>query len=536
MQLLMYFTVNILISVAYQSFNDEFNVAHPVFQWLFRVTRNWQGVADLVPAMKNHLRSSGNSNTPTRSGSSESRSTWEVNGEDDYSAIFREHFCVAASDLADHLDTSLPDLGVLYEEILMTGTLIAELRTRRTKIGGSKDTLTAQVATKPADIEAGLVIPSLFGRGQLLFVVRRVDKAEASRLMHVGYRFAQADQVSDLLARSMQIKRTDLVNTVEKLRTYCQREPCVPPAGTYLACFALRPAVKASNGNWDILVPKANPCQLPMVCLSSEQLEPWQSQLLGRLDGFSLTQFVQYLSSKASEGLSKENEFIKELRNKVVALIDEVPETFFRQAIFSARPVRTECIVLGDDVPSQATVMAFCIIPDVHTASVRSCTLMYTPFSFFKCQQRVYTGCPDHAVLARRNHREFSSLLARQRELASTDPLSKRGSFSAPVSVRVIRMWPFSKNTSPRDTIMQPDNSSEKELVQIPSGEKNNASHAFGGIMVSQDITVNANSKSDSQLELGDLGVRSEAGVAATEQPTFADELFKITSSKWQRP
>ena len=161
---------------------------------------------------------------------------------------------------------------------------------------------------------------------------------------------------------------------------------------------------------------------------------------------------------------------------------------------------------------------------------------MYTPFSFFKCQQRVYTGCPDHAVLARRNHREFSSLLARQRELASTDPLSKRGSFSAPVSVRVIRMWPFSKNTSPRDTIMQPDNSSEKELVQIPSGEKNNASHAFGGIMVSQDITVNANSKSDSQLELGDLGVRSEAGVAATEQPTFADELFKITSSKWQRP
>ena len=487
--------------------------------------------------MKNHLRSNGSSKTPTRPGSSESRSTWEeVNGEDDYSAIFREHFCVAASDLADHLDTSLPDLGVLYEEILMTGTLIAELRTKRTKIGGSKDTLTAQVTTKPADIEAGLVIPSLFGRGQLLFVVRKVDKAEASRLMNVGYRFAHTDQVSDLLARSMQIKRTDLVNTVEKLRMYCQREPCIPPAGTYLACFALRPAVKASNGNWDILVPKANPCRLPMVCLSLEQLEPWQLQFLGRLDGFSLTQCMQYLSSKASEDSSKENEFIKELRNKVVALIDEVPETFFRQAIFSARPVRTECIFLGDDVPSQATVMAFCIIPDVHTASVRSGTLMYTPFSFFKCQQRVYTGCPDHAVLARRNHREFGSLLARQRELASTDPSSKRASFVPPVSVHVVRMWPFSKNASPRDTVMQPDNSSEKQLVQIPSqGEENNTSHAFGGIMVSQDITVNANSRSDSQLELRDLGVRSEAGVAATEQPTFADELFKITSSKWQR-
>ncbi|OCL09308.1 hypothetical protein AOQ84DRAFT_24323 [Glonium stellatum] len=521
-----------------RSFNDEFNVAHPAFQWLFRVTRNWQGVADLVPAMKTHLRFSGGSKMPTRPDSTESRSTWEeANGEDEYSAIFREHFCVAASDLADHLDTSVQDLGVLYEEILMTGTLMTELRTKRTKTGNSKDILTAQVATKPADIEAGLVIPSLFGRGQLLFVVRKVDKAEASRLMNVGYRFAHADQVSDLLARSMQIKRADLVSTVEKLRTYCQRDPCVPPAGTYLACFALRPAVKASSGNWDILVPRANPGRLPMVRLSSEQLESWQSQFISRLDGFSLTQCIQYLSTKASEGSSDEGGFAKELRNKVVELVDEVPEVFFRQAIFSARPVRTDYIVPGDDVPSQVTVMAFCIIPDVHSASVRGDKLIYTPFSFFKCQQRAYTGCPDHSVLARRNHREFSSLLARQREMVSAGPLSHRGSFSAPVSVRVIRMWPFSKNTSPRDTIVQPDSSSEKELVQSHSrAEENNTSHAFGGIMVSQDITVNANTKSDSQLELRDLGIRSEAGVAATEQPTFADELFKITTSKWQRP
>ncbi|OCK80063.1 hypothetical protein K432DRAFT_280531, partial [Lepidopterella palustris CBS 459.81] len=397
-----------------QFFSDEFNIAHPVFQWLFRVTHYWPGVADLIPAMRNHLYATGGQKIPSQHNSMESRSTWEeVAKEEDYSTVFREHFCVAASDLADNLDIPLQHLGVLYEDILTTGTVTAEFRTKIART--SSPISTAQAETRSVDIEAGLTAPPLFGKGQVLFLVREVSRAEASRLISLGYRFAYTNQVSDILARSMQIKRQDVINTIARLRAYGQRRLCATPVGTYFACFALRPTMKTSNGAWDILVPKANPCRLPMVSLSPEQLPSWQMHFLGEMDGFSVNQCIQHLSNKASDKANAEKDFTHCVLARIVALIDEVPEPFFRHAIFSARPIKTECHLPGNNFPNQATIMAFCIIPDVH-GSVKSDNLKYTPFSFFKCQQRIRNGCPDHAILARRNHTEFGSLLAYQKE------------------------------------------------------------------------------------------------------------------------
>lgn len=219
--------------------------------------------------MRNHLRVNGNLKTPSRPGSTGTRSTWEDTiGEEDYSAIFREQF--------------------------------TEFKTKRSKYGFARGTIAAQVENK--DIEAGLVTPSLFGKGQLLFVVRKADRAEASRLMSAGYRFAQTDQVSDQLARSMQINRQDLIDTVERLRDYCQRGSCMPSPGTYLACFALRAAFKTSGGSWDILVPKTNLCQLPMVALSSRHLELWQIDLLAQMDGLSVNQCIEHQDRGTGQG------------------------------------------------------------------------------------------------------------------------------------------------------------------------------------------------------------------------------------------
>ncbi|OCK85332.1 hypothetical protein K432DRAFT_377689 [Lepidopterella palustris CBS 459.81] len=478
--------------------------------------------------MRNHLRVNGNLKTPSRPGSTGTRSTWEDTiGEEDYSAIFREQFCVAASELAGHMDTDLQNLGILYEGILMTGTLTTEFKTKRSKYGFARGTIAAQVENK--DIEAGLVTPSLFGKGQLLFVVRKADRAEASRLMSAGYRFAQTDQVSDQLARSMQINRQDLIDTVERLRDYCQRGSCMPSPGTYLACFALRAAFKTSGGSWDILVPKTNLCQLPMVALSSRHLELWQIDLLAQMDGLSVNQCIEHLRNQVRNRSDQKSEFMLHVLTKIAVLVKEVPEPFFQQAVFAARPIKTQRHVAGDGVPSQATIFAFCIIPDVHIASVKSDVLRYTPLSFFKCQQRVHAGSPDHAILAGKNHREFGSLLAQQKELSTLSVSSRRGSILAPRHVRGVRMW-LSKNSSPRHPDVQPDNSSEKGLVSAAvRDDDNSCSNAFGGILVRKDIAVN------SDVELKELGTTTEAGVAATEEPTFADELFKITSSKWQK-
>lgn len=489
-------------------------------------------MTELIPAMRNHLRSIGSLKDSSLPGSHGSRSGFEDNSSDgDYSLIFREHFCVAAAELADHVHTPLQRMGILYDQIMMTGTLKAEFR------GGMMRRTPKDSAA--ADVESGIKIPTLFGRGQLLFVVRRVDRIEAGRLMSSGYRFASMEQVGDIMARAMQVPRAELAVTVNGLRTFTQRsEEASPAPGTYLACFALKPAVKTSNGSWDVLVLKDYPSQLPKVLLSDRPLQPWQLQVMNGLDGLTINQCIQRLSSMGSDSqVDIEKAFIRSVHQQTLALTQVIPEPFFRQAVFSATPV--EIYSQGSSASTnRATLMAFCVIPDVHTASIRSTSsLVYLPWSFFKCQQRCHKASPDHGVLARKIYTEFGNVLAQQKENDSFSS-SRRDSLANQPNPRMTRFWPFSSKTRSfgAGNNFKPDNISETELVETRSQHDGDGGHGFGGIMVSQDVTVDAGTKEDSRIELRDLGTKTEAGVAATEMPIFADKLFSITSARWQRP
>ena len=57
--------------------------------------------------------------------------------------------------------------------------------------------------------------------------------------------------------------------------------------------------------------------------------------------------------------------------------------------------------------------------------------------------------------------------------------------------------------------------------------------------MVSSDTTVEVQAKEDlanggaTPIEM--MGIKTEAGQGAKEEPTYVDELFRIASSRWQR-
>jgi hypothetical protein len=526
-----------------RSFNDEFNVAHPVFQWLFRVTFNWAGVADLVPAMRNHLRTVNHNakdiNTrPLTPGSEAAFENNELN--EDYSIIFREHFCVAASELAEHLEERMQDLGVLYNQIIMTGSLASEFQPKRTLRGAA--------ANKTGDVEAGIVNPTMFGRGQLLFLVRTADKTQVTRLISAGYRFAHPTHVGDLIARSMQVPHNDMINTIDQLQQYSHQfsSPLSPPSeeplySVYLACFAMRAAVNKSNGNWEVLVPIDTPFQLPQAELSVEPLTALQSKLLARLDGLSANQCLSYLNNKAAESTSvDEKEFLELLLDQVTSLTISVPESFFGNAIFSCKPIRAPGLSAGKAGSKPVYIYPFCIIPDVHASSIKSTNkLTYVPLSFFKCFQRIYKGSPDHAILARKIHREFGAILSARGLSSNTstssyrdsksDSLTTKNSFKIPKT----KPWPFSKSDSPRwSTAVKPDFASDSPLVDKKDDP---SAHMFGGIMVSSDTTVEVTAKQESTMELQEMGLRTEATVGATEQPTYVDELFRVTSSRWRQ-
>jgi hypothetical protein len=509
--------------------------------------------------MRSHLRLIGHvrdrASRPSTEASLSARD--DVDMENDYSVIFREYFCVAADELAGMLDTPLQDLGVLYNGILTTGSISHEFqRGSRRKAN--------------ADLEQGIKYPIMFGKGQLLFLVRTVDKHESAKLLTQGYRFAPVKNVSDIIARTMKVGHEDIIDTIERLQLYSQPRKPLSAAGTYLACFAIRPAIKSALRNWDILVPTDRPGDLPCVELSSEPLNTLELSRLSKLDSLSVAQCITYLNNIAAEITDvEEKNFIERLLDIITELTRQVPEDFFRHAIFSCKAVAAPG--LGDDRDgSPPQIYAFSVIPDVHIASVKSTAVTYVPLSFFQCIQRVYKHSPDHDILAQRIHREFGTILSHKDVAANTSRRVSRSNHirnrtnTSLISTNVasnggtsrdsrrgsrlsIPSTQRSKVSTPQDSASTPIlDARGPSLDQEPlAGEKRQRQNSgprrpslvFGGIMVSSDTKVEVCEKTEigeGATEMQAWGVSAQATVAS-EQPTYVDELFRMTSKRWQQ-
>ncbi|KAF2759618.1 hypothetical protein EJ05DRAFT_536898 [Pseudovirgaria hyperparasitica] len=520
-----------------RSLNDEFNIAHPVFQWIYRVTHHWSGVAILIPTMRSHLRAVGALQGSIRPGALRTATTsWDgATAEDDYSAIFREQFCVAAQDLADNLHVPLDSLGTLMDDIMMTGIGSKKFKTK----GGNV----------MSALEAGMYAPALFGKGQILFLVKQVNKIEAVRLVDQGYRFAHierpTDKVLELMARGMQVKREDLLLKITCMKEFglqdAEKMKSPLESGTHISCFVLRPPVKSSASGWDVLVRKTCPNTLPSVELYSTTLPPSRVQLLERLDGFNYTQCLNYCDKMTNDATTSEDrEFHRLVWKTMVHLEKLLPAAFLRCALFCGTPVNVQ----NCSASKGATLFSFCVIPDVHSSSLSAEDVVnWTPFSFFRCRQRTHKGSVDHILLARRNHIEFGALLANigvnQLQYHSNTVHKPsindvtRNAAAKPLSKLLERLGGGNKDLTPVHFVT--DSSSEKGLVDRVSREEPSC-NPFGGIMVSQDITVDTDDKAAPGIELHDLGMRTEAGVADSETSTYVDQLFRLTSAKWSKP
>jgi hypothetical protein len=468
--------------------------------------------------MREHLQTTGYIQSTSSPNTMDSRTSLDSEDDSSYSATFRELFCVTAQEIARTLDTSLQNMGTLFEDVLTTGTLLNRMIYYNSP--GQKAILAAELATTTKDLEAGHASPILFGKGQLLVLTRRVDTAEANRLQNLGYRFANMDQVGDQLARSLQVSRDDLENLVGRLDSYSKREPAVPTKGAYLASFLIQPS-PAMRG-LDVVVPRATPDRLPMVKLSDDELDHQEMKLLATFNGLTLDDCLARISQRTLTG-SDDDIFLEKFRNRIYDLLRDCPETSLNRAIFSARQLDIAHGMTGQKELSPATVFAFCGIKEIYIQSLQSLTLKTIPLSFFQTYLRSYPGCPDHAILAQKNHKEFSSLQrAPSREKT---PATRSGN-----------IWPSrlrkKSQSIPAEAPWQPDSSSEKGLVNVTPSQADVASHPWGSIMVTstQNMTVDESSKEGLTMEMRELGVRSEIGMAETEKPTLADRLMSITT------
>ncbi len=474
---------------------------------------------------------------------------------DNYSLIFRELFCVAASDLADQLNQPLEDAGVLFDEILSTGQTSVKAKARRSTI------------SDPTDAEQGQAEVNDFGRGQLLFLTRRVNRREAESFQGAGFRFTSITNVVDILARNMQIKSDDLHIQLNKMWHYSSPTKILEP-GVHMACFAVRANVR---GSFDVLVQKDARNQLPTMKIPLLSLDSWQLDYLSLLDGMSVSACLKSFKSKLTlPNLgAKEQLFTAQLHDTLEALRDEINDSFFMEAALVATPVSAPCrAAQADAPPDQATLIAFRLIIPVHSRTPGK-KLEFIPLSFFKMQQHVYKNSPDHNVFARKVHREFGPILNQSRPsisdkdeaLWSPNSFQLNGSSKSLVDVReelehklptlIPRAPPprksliFWKNldvTEPGNgrlsAKLRDDSSSEKNLME---------QNPFGGILVSQEVTVdvreagrvvplkvsdmemidmtNKNGGFSENMKLGTLGIASTEEV---DPETYVDSLFAV--------
>ncbi|KAI9728754.1 MAG: hypothetical protein M1828_002860 [Chrysothrix sp. TS-e1954] len=535
------------------SFDEDFNVGHPAFQWIYRASHNWDDVTKWVPGMRYHLQSAKDPGEgPNKSDYTITDSIGRHGSaeEADYSRTFRENFCVAASDLAVEVKEPLSKLGTLYDGVMMTGTLATSPdEGNRLSFKG----IWRKRRPLRKDLENGLGT-EIFGKGQVLFVVRRTERKDLPRMQSMGFRFVPTHKISDRLAHQMQVPQTYLIDHLGSLRAKCIENHKKPSSGTLLACFALRAGI--ARKNWEVVTLKDQHDQLPTVPLWSASPDQARISFLSQLEGMSVANCLAWLSRRLGCLDDQEDACCRSMRRAITDLLTLVVEPFFMHAIFSSKifqlPVRDH-----GGTRSHCSLLAFHIVPDVHVALLKSSQkLGYTPFTFFRCLQHMLEGNANDASFRGEIRQEFANICAVSETSLSRRTSGRKSSFSSNAGLsKISSYWP-SWRRQPSSAGISLDSlgatsvlsSTEHSFVDGKEKDTTLGKDAepheylpFGGIMVSSNVTVETAYQTEESVSCaqyvrhGVTGTRAKACVAGPEASSFVDEMFGVTIRRWLR-
>lgn len=480
--------------------------------------------------MRSHLRNA----KPVKNSRYRHRAGSVDDSQGEYSTLFKKLFCVAAKDLADIVQLPLEDVGVLDGTIMNTGTLSKSARLKLLQ-GLTTQHLELDNAEKGRR-------PMIFGRGQLLFLVRRVSRSQASRLQSTGYRFATISNVVELLARSMEVTKEELLPQLRRMRDQSENERLFEP-GVHLGCFALRPTL---HRGFDVLVRKDAGNMMPTSRLTMSKLEQWQIEVLLRMDNWTVAMCCEKLRGGSLFADPKQQKFSQQLLESLTDLAGRVDSGFFEDARLVATPLRAPCDASKGSASSQeAFIVAFRVITDAYQPSSLNERYEFASLRLFRCQQHAYRDCAGNAVFARRIHREFAAM-ADCEDCDDSSLTCPRASYhpssDSPRGAKRSRTPSPNRNKKWTSRIradgnrVNDDNSSEKNLVD--NSPKASAG-AFGAIHEANEIDVDVREVTrhshSPDVEMSSLGCYAEAGVGDIEGESFADELAALTTDERRR-
>ncbi|TWU77255.1 hypothetical protein ED733_002806 [Metarhizium rileyi] len=576
-----------------KSNDDVFNTSHPLFHWMFRASRNWDTISKVMGKMASHI------NFLAQERRHMGRAGVRLVGEDgvlvdDYDTILRELFCVTADALAAKTRESLKGVGTLWDEIFITGDSSSKPPTPRRRLLDNDKFSLHSLAEK-----GFLPNGQEYGRGCLMFLVREINnKREVERLQAAGYRFAEVHQVVGTIRSSMQIKTPDLEARLRNMSGQKDKTVMLTP-GVHVGVFAVR--ARLDRGGFDVLAQKTARNLLPSAPLHMSHLDASHAGFLDTIRGMALATILLKLE-KQTPGSPRETKlFAAALRDAISTLRDFLGDEAFDEARLLPREVQLPCsgAAGGSKSMSKCTLIAFELVLPIH-AGVLSEDCEFTPLNFFKMRQLTYEGSSHHIEFSHMVHRDISSMVydLPTRRFSTASPPSNNSPFSFSFS-RVLDTLRF--GTSPHSkqrptmTSLVPTTKSQEQLSKIAShpsslyngddgsfdeslklplssprhlpaakdaqrekASQDNQFHVFGGIMVSQEVSINvqetkaaehdvhapgqqgselrplrsqakAQSKPENYYTATATGETKAEGQAKGEESAFVDELLALS-------
>ncbi|KAL8368614.1 hypothetical protein RB599_004167 [Gaeumannomyces hyphopodioides] len=402
---------------------DAFGTAHPLFHWMFKVSRNWSCVSPLLEDMSSHLaKLSGGPKRGLRLSNNHHEPV------ENYDTTVRQLFCTAAGTLAASLKLNLEQVGILWDDVLVTGGLEASKNTGfRWSSSHERDAedifgrVTADGHDSGSTSDPGLaekgsrfwVETGNDGRGSLLFLVRKAETSgDEEALEAAGYRFAELHQVSSLISTRMRIRTPDLEGKLRDMAANAQQKAMLEP-GLHLGLFGVRAQLGVFA--FDVLARKGARNLLPSVPMELDRLEKWHIDYVEQLDRMSINAMLHVLESggrgKGAEA-GKDTEtavFARKLSDTLTALRTWLDDSTLADAMVTSKVVQVPCSGSPNGgVGQTATMTALrAVIPVSHGLAENSrCELV--PLGLFRAHQMAYTGSPHHAAFAERAARELN--------------------------------------------------------------------------------------------------------------------------------
>ncbi|RSL43089.1 hypothetical protein CEP54_015229 [Fusarium duplospermum] len=372
-----------------ESTKERFSTAHSQFHWMFQASRNWIGISGLINGMKQHL-----AQLPHKRRHKDARKGIQLITDDGkliegYEIIFRELFCVAASELSDRLNEPLTAIGVLWDEILPKRTVSSPAYLQALEKRRGDDTVglsetSSKGSTEVGRLEKGVGLENgMDARGALMFLVRRLGSDdEVRRLVSAGFRFVDPGQVSHNSTSHLQIQSTEFESKLRDMKSFVDQQVRIKP-GVHIGFFAVQdPGLNKAQ----VLVRRDARHLIPSLPLPLNSIDECHMGLLRGLGGLRVPEVLQRLrTTGASSRSPQEEQFAKHLSSAIDSLRGLVQEPLFHDAVLASSIVRLPFGIDGDQ--ADETVIMALRLKIFHPVISFGPNCQWVPLNLFRMRQ-----------------------------------------------------------------------------------------------------------------------------------------------------